>query len=178
MGLMTAAIVGMGVMQAGSQVAAGYAASSEAKYNAKIKEQQSSMIGAAQGMAGYQADRQIGRAASTLTARVGKSGVMMSGSPMAALIDMSTQMELDKSIESYNYEYQKRFATSQAEAYKRGAKTALVQGYTGAFSTLLQTGAYLGMNNMVPTGRYVSTSQGQNTLVAPNNYYASRAGRL
>ncbi len=141
-------VVGSGLAQAGMAVAAGQAASTEAKYNAKIKEQQAQMIGVQQGLEATQMDRQINRASSTLTARVGKSGVTMSGSPMAALIDMQTQMELDKSIGQFNYEYQKRFTLSEAGAYNRQAKTATVQGAMGAFSSLLSAGASYGMSKI------------------------------
>ena len=146
--MLTAALVGLGVAGAATSIMGGQAASTEAKYNAKIKEQQAQMIGAAQVMEASQIDRQMGKASSTLVARVGKSGVTMSGSPMAALIDMQTQMELDKSIGQFNYEYQKRFTMSEASAYNRQAKTATVQGAMGAFSSLLSAGTNYGISKM------------------------------
>lgn len=159
MGFTTAALIGLGVAQAGTQIAGGVAASSEAKYNAKIKEQQANMISAQADLEASQYDRQIARAGSTLTARVGKSGLMMSGSPMAALIDMTTQMELDKAVGQYNYEYQKRFALSQADQYKRNARTAMFQGVSGAFTSLLQTGAMVGMARMNPSLQSTNTNR-------------------
>jgi len=167
MGLMTTAMVGLGVSQAATSIASGYAASTEAKYNAKIKEQQASMIQAGADMAAYQADRAMGKVAGTTRARVAKSGLTMSGSPMAVLLDTQTQMELDKSIEQYNYQMQKNFATSQAEAYKREGKRALFGGYAGAFQQMMMTGLNVGMMRMNPSL--------QSTAKTTNNYRVNSA---
>jgi len=134
-----------GIFQAGTQIMAAGKASTEAKYNARIKEQQARMIEAQKGLEGYQYDRAMGRAGGTLRANVGASGITMSGSPMSALLDMMTQMELDKAIGQYNLEYQKRGALSEAQGYYRQAKDLRFQGYTNAFSTLLSTGVNYGL---------------------------------
>lgn len=148
MGLLTAAIAMMGVGQAATSLTAGMAASSEAKYNAKIKEQQAQMVDVSKGMAAASNEREINRAGATLTSRVAKSGLMMSGSPLTALIDLQTQMEMDNKIEQFNYDVQKRQVLSEANAYKRQASAAAYSGVTNAFSTLMQTGAYYGMAKM------------------------------
>ena len=145
MGLLTAAIAALGIMQAGQSIAGGIAQSTEAKYNAKIKEQQAQMIGAAQNVEAMQYNRQIGRAASTSIQRTAKSGLAMSGSPMAKLLDTQTQMEMDKAIGQYNLEVQKRFALSEAEQYKKQSKLYMTQGITQGFTQLLTTGLDYGM---------------------------------
>ena len=134
-----------GIFQAGQQIIAAGKESTEAKYNAKIKEQQAKMIEAQKGLEAYQFDRAMGKAGGTLRANVGASGITMSGSPMAAWIDMETQMELDKAIGQYNLEYQKRFALSEAGGYYRQASNIKAAGYSNAFSTLLNTGVNYGI---------------------------------
>jgi hypothetical protein len=125
----------------GSSIYSGKKLSTEAKFNAALKQQQANLIDQQMQLSIHQWDREIGRAKSTLTNRVAGSGIMMSGSPMAALVDMSTQMEMDKEIETYNLEMQKKGVLSEAAAYRRQAKTAKTVGYLNAFSGLLSAGA-------------------------------------
>ena len=136
------------LLQAGSQIKSAGKASTEAKYNAKIKEEQARMVEAQKGLEAYQYDRAMGRAGGTLRANVGRAGITMSGSPMAVWLDMETQMELDKAVGQYNLEYQKRFNISQAEGYYRQASNIKFQGYANAFSSLLTAGANYGISKM------------------------------
>jgi hypothetical protein len=190
MGLFTAATVGLGLAQAGTQVAGGIATNNEAKYNASILNKQADaitaqqgMITAQQGLEAYQYNRAIGQTIGTGTARVAKSGLKMSGSPMAVLIDTQTQMELDKSIgqykleiQKYNLEANKQYTIAQAEAVKRKGKSALMSGVTNAFSTLLNTGMSFGAGGF--DTKYTANIAGKGTVnVAPSNYYL-RAGRI
>lgn len=142
--MLPALIAAAGIFQAGATIYGAKKASTEAKYNAKIKDQQAQMIGSQMGLESGQWDREMGRASSTLYARVGKAGITMSGSPMAALLDMETQMEMDKSISLYNLEWQKRGVQSEADAYRRQSKSIMQQGYVNTFSSLLSTGANYG----------------------------------
>jgi len=145
---MLAAIAALaGVAKAGTQLYAAKKGSTEAKYNAKMKEEQAFMIGEQQGISNLQWDRQIGRAMSTFVQRVGASGIMMSGSPMAAMLDMTTQLEFDKAIDLYNLEWEKRGVQSEADAYRRQSKNIMFQGYANAFSTLLTTGSNYAQSN-------------------------------
>jgi ribosomal protein L13E len=147
MGTVTTALVGLGVLQAGAQIYSGIAASREAKtqgeYNAQIYEQQAGMIEAQQGLEGYQYDRAIRKTRGTTIARTAKAGLLFSGSPVAVMVDTETQLLLDKAIGQYNLEVKKRYTQSGAAEYRRRgaieARTALLAGYTNAFTSLLQT---------------------------------------
>ena len=156
MGLATAALVTLGTVSAGLQLASGFAASREAKYageyNAKIYEQQAGMIEEQKGLEAYQYNRTIRKMRGTAIARTAKSGLLLSGSPLNVMIDTETQLLLDKSIGQYNLEVQKRRALSGAQYYRytgqQASKAALFGGYTNAFTTLLSTGFTAGMMNM------------------------------
>jgi hypothetical protein len=91
---------------------------------------------------------------------------MLSGSPLAVMLDTQAQMEIDSSINRYNYDVQQSYTLSEASAYKRQARTAMVGGYTGAFTQLLQTGVYYGMSQIKPqtgvnTGTKTATKAGK-----------------
>ena len=147
-------LLAAGILQAYSQIKSAGKASTEAKYNAKIKEEQAQMVEAQKGLEAYQYDRAMGRAGGTLRANVGRAGITMSGSPMAVWLDMATQMELDKAIGQYNLEWQKRGILSESEAYYRQASNIKFQGYANAFSSLLTAGTNYGIANMRYPGAY------------------------
>ena len=123
--------------QAASTIYASRKASTEAKYNAKIKEDQAQMAEEKKGIVAQQWDRQIQRATSTLINRVAASGITMSGSPTTALIDMGTQMQYDKAIDLYNIEWEKKGIQSEQSAYLRQSKSLPQVGYANAFSKTL-----------------------------------------
>ena len=128
------------VMGVGSSLYASKKASTEARYNDRIKREQAQMVGEKQKISAAQWDRDISRAGSTLVANVGASGITMSGSPLTALVDLQTQMEWDKQIEQFNLEWEKRGIISEADAYSRQARTVKQVGYANAFSSLLTSG--------------------------------------
>lgn len=132
--------MGLGMAQASATMAQGRAQSTEALYNAKVKEQQAGVITEAQRIEASQYDRQMGRVAGTTRANVGRAGFTMSGSPMAVLLDTQTQMEMDKAIGQYNLETQKQFAYSEAANYRDRARTSRDIAYKSAFSQVLMTG--------------------------------------
>jgi len=178
-GFTTAALLGLGALQAGTSLVSGYAQSKEAKYNASLYEQRAENIENQKGLTAYQANRQIEQVAGTTTARVAKSGITMSGSPMAILLDTYTQMEMDKRIQLSNLENQKQQSLSKAQAYRRQSKNAVFAGYTGAFTQALQTGVNYGLYSGAFTPKtYTANISGMGKVnVAPPNYYL-RAGRL
>ncbi len=159
MGFATAALIGLGAMQAGTSLASGYVKSKEAEYNAKLLEQsagafdiQSSLVEKNKQLEAYQYNRKIGQVIGTSTARTAKAGITLSGSPMAIMLDTYTQMEIDKRIGQSNYDLQKynigiekSRTLSQAETYRRQGRTALFSGYTNAFTSALQTGVNYGL---------------------------------
>jgi len=162
---------------AGTQIAGGIAASKEAKYNASLYEQKAGLISNQQGLEAYQYNRAIRQMSGTLTSRTAKSGFALKGSPMAVMIDNLTQMELDKSIGQYNLEVEKRYALAGAEAYKRQGKTALIQGYTNAFSTILKGGFDVGMSSGAFTSQS-PTSTLQNRLQGRTSSFGGQTIRF
>lgn len=159
MALATAAIVGLGMMQIGTSIASGYAQNKEAKYNAGLLEQsasqydvQTALIEKNKQLDAYQANRQIGQVIGASRARTAKAGLTLSGSPMAVMLDTYTQMEIDKRIgqssydlQKYNTQIEKSRILSAAEAYRRSGKSAVIAGYTNAFTQALQTGVNYGI---------------------------------
>jgi hypothetical protein len=142
------AIVGLGALAAGGQIAAGKQQSrmikAQGEYDAQVYEQQAEMIQQKQRIEADQANRAAARMRGSVMAKVGKSGFMYSGSPLAVMVDNETQMELDKSIGQYNLEVQRRNSLSGATwsryAGSENARIAKNTGYTNAFSTMLMTG--------------------------------------
>lgn len=164
MGAMTAAIVGLGVAQAGTSMIGGMMQNKEAKrnasaiesesaYNAGVYRQQSGMVEQQKQLKIQQDNRAIRFAAGKTTAMAAAKGIEMSGSPMAILIDTMTQMEMDKAISSYNYDVEKIALESQAQAtrykgasladaYRRGGRDAMIGGFIGGLTTLASTAFY------------------------------------
>ena len=162
MGAMTAVMVGMGVVSAGAQIMGGFAAgneadanaravTSEANYNAAIYEQQAGMIEQQKNNKIAQDKRQIRFVQAQTVAMTAHKGIEMSGSPLAILIDTTTQMNMDMAINAYNYDMEKYGALSaaestrrqgytKAEAYRRSGDTARMGGVIGGLTTLFQTG--------------------------------------
>ena len=159
MGFATAALVGLGALQVGTSIASGYAKKNEAQYNAQLLDQsagvfdtQSALVEKNKELELYQANRQIGQVMGKTRANIAKSGLTMSGSPIAVMLDTYTQMEIDKRIgqasydlQKYNIGVEKSRTLSQADAYRRQGKNAVFAGYTNAFTSALQTGVNYGL---------------------------------
>lgn len=172
MGAMTAAVVGLGVAQAGTQMIGGMAQNKEAKrnasaietetaYNAGVYRQQAGMVEQQKQLKAAQDARAIRFAAGKTTAMAAAKGIEMSGSPIAILIDTVTQMEMDKAITSYNYDVEKTALESQAQAtefkgrtlasqYRRGGRDAMIGGFMSGLTTLAGTAMYAGAQSYKP----------------------------
>jgi len=139
---------------AGMQIGQGFAASREAKFNAKLYEQQAGAIDVKKRLQLRQDERAKRRMAGTLTSRVAKSGIQLSGSPLAVLLDNLTEMELDQQIGQYNLEVQKQYSLSAADRYRRQGRASVMSGFTNAFSTMLMSGFDYGSRTpkLTPTG--------------------------
>ena len=124
----------------GSSLYSSKQASTEARYNARVKEQQARMIDEQIKLSDTQWNRDINRSSSTLVSLVAGAGITFSGSPVNALLDMTTQMQMDKSIAKYNLEVQKFGVQSEADAFYRQAKSTKSIGYANAFSKALSAG--------------------------------------
>ena len=155
---MTAAIAGAGAFTAATQVGAGNAQAQaikkQAEYNAKIYDQQGVMIQEKKKIQDYQFNRQAAQARGAIVARTAGKGFNLGGSPLAILIDNESQMQYDKAIQDYNLEVERNYASSGATYMRQtGAaqsRLARYSGYAGAFSTLLSTGANIGMLDYLP----------------------------
>jgi hypothetical protein len=148
------------IATAATQFSSGQAQGRQETYNAGLYEQQAKAIDVQKVIEAGQYNRVMRRTSGSIIARTASAGLTMSGSPMAVLVDNLTQMEMDKSIGQYNFEVQKRFALSTADEYRRRGNTAVTQGYTNAFSSLLRGGFDYSMRSgwlsgsNDPTGRY------------------------
>jgi hypothetical protein len=100
----------------------------------------------------YQFQRDAARARSGIIAQTAGKGFNMGGSPLAILIDNESQMQFDKAIGDYNLDIEANYARSGAtytrETGYAQSRLARFSGYSGAFSTVLNTGATIGMLNL------------------------------
>ena len=169
----TLAMVGAGAATATSQVMAGNAQAKnikrQAEYNAQIYDQQAAMVLEKKKIQDYQFNREAARARGSIIAKTAGKGFNMGGSPLAILIDNETEMQFDKAIGDYNLDIERNYAMSGAtNTRQQGAEQSRLARYTGysnAFSTLLNTGATIGMMNMgnplAPKGTGMSGRQWQ-----------------
>lgn len=125
------------------------AISQQAEYNARIYDQQASMIQQKKKIQDDQYARQIARARSSNIAKTSGKGLMLSGSPLAVMADTESQMLFDQAVAGYNLDVERNFAQSAATntryAGANEAKLAKAQGYSNAFSTILNTGTNIGI---------------------------------
>ena len=151
---MTAAIAG-GV-SAGMSVMGGNAQAKgiqkQAEYNAQIYEQQGQMILEKKKIQDYQFNRQAAKLRGSIISKTAGKGFLIGGSPAAILADNESQMQFDKAIEDYNLDVERNYALSGATNTRQQgvqqSKLARMQGYTNAFTTILNTGLNVAMMNM------------------------------
>ena len=158
LGTTAAILLGSGAFSAATQIGAGNAQAKsiqrQANYNAEIYGQQAEMIQEKKKIQDYQFNREAARVRGSIMSRTAGKGLMPGGSPLAILIDNETQMQFDKAIMDYNSDIEQNYAKSGA-SYMRQTGTAQSRlarfsGYGNAFSTMLNTGANIGMMNMAP----------------------------
>jgi len=190
MGMMTTALLAISAAQGASQIAGGMYAEKEASASASLQEAnaarleaQAGVIDVMKNLRAMQDDRIINIAASKTVAATAAKGIEFTGSPASILVDTMTQMEIDKAITQYNFEVEKgRVMTDAsitrigARATRAGGKAAraagISRGMTTFGSALMLAGAKGSFDK-----KYVNVG-GKRTLVAPDNYYLSRAARL
>jgi hypothetical protein len=126
----------------------------QAEFNAQVYDQQAAIIQEKKKIQDVQFAREAARARGSIIARTAGKGLLLSGSPAAILADTESQMLFDKAIADYNLEIDRNYALSGAGYYRRSgaiqSRLARFQGYTGAFSTILNTGANMAMMNYLP----------------------------
>lgn len=154
------AIFAATAMQAVSQIGTGYAMNAEAKanatmientgnYNAAVLEGKANLIDVQNDIEQGQYTRLKGQYLSKSVATIAKQGVAPQGSSIAVMQNAQTQIEIDQEIAKYNRSTEKNYtiaeaneqrrsASVQADALRRGGKASLRSGYVNAFSSLLQ----------------------------------------
>ena len=130
---------------------------SESKYNAAILDQQAGMIEEQKNLRIGQDKRAIRFIQGQTVAMTAHKGIEMSGSPLAILIDTSTQMQMDLAINAYNYDMEKYGVLSQKEATLRKGQTVAAQ-YRRSGDTARRTGIIGGLTTLFKTGVAASTS--------------------
>lgn len=161
------ALFAVSAAQAVGQISSGYAANAEAKANASMVEDtgryNAAMFGEKVKLLDIQNNIEQGRYvrlkgqyASKSAASLAASGLDISGSSMAVMINAQTQIEIDQAIAEFNNKTEKnmtnaqaaeatRSAGAQADALRRQGKAAVKSGYSNAFSSLLKGAANYGM---------------------------------
>lgn len=155
-GDLTPLLLAGGGFAATTQIGAGQAQAKsikrQAEQNSQIYEQQASMVLEKKKIQDYQFNRQAAQARGMIISRTAGKGFNLGGSPLAILIDNETQMQFDKTIEDYNLEIERNFALSGSKNIRAQgvaqSRLARYTGYSNAFSTILNTGATLGMLNL------------------------------
>ena len=181
MGMMTGVML---AVSAGAAIYSGYqegaeadrnaeAVLSESNYNAGIYEQQAGMIEQQKNLKIAQDKRQIRFVQGETVAMTAHKGIELSGSPLAILVDSSTQMNMDMAINAYNYDMDKYAALSQADsirrkgattagAYRRSGDTARMGGIVGGLTTMFSSGtsAASSFKQTTPTKKINTTGKG------------------
>ena len=136
----------------------------QAEFNAQVYGQQAEIIKEKKAIQDRQFAREAGRIRGSIVSRTAGKGFNLSGSPLAILADTESEMLFDKAIADYNLELEKNYALSGAEYYRQSgaaqARLARYQGFSNAFSTILNTGAQLGMMNLGGGGKTIYRPSG------------------
>jgi len=151
-------IAGGGAMSATSSIMAGNAQAKgikqQAEYNASIYDQQAEMIKESKKISDLQFIRNSATARGKSVASTASRGLLLSGSPLAMMIDNETNMQFDKAIQDYNTQVQVNYAKSGATNTRiqgrNQARLATYTGYSNAFSTVLNTATNVGILSMKP----------------------------
>lgn len=132
---------------------------SQAGYNASVYEQQAEMVKAQKKITNYQFNRLAGKTMGDIVAKTAGKGLQLSGSPMAVLADVETQIGIDRAIANYNLDIERNYALSGAAYYRQQGETnaglARMGGFTNAFSTMLSAGSGFGKGAGVSSGRII-----------------------
>lgn len=128
-----------GIASASSSIQQGREAKKEANYNANLIEQKAALIDVQAGIEKRQYERTKQQVTGKTVTRTAKSGLELSGSPMAVLLDTQTQIELDQAIGQFNFAQQKRFTLEEAAATRRMGKYQQSAYNAQAFSQILSS---------------------------------------
>lgn len=141
MGAFTSALALAGIgLTAYGQYKQGQDAAAAAQYNAAIYEQQSEVLDVKKKLTAEEYDRLIRKLRGSQVTAVAASGYDLSGSFLEVMNDALTQAQLDKQVELYNLEVEKRQALSAAEESRRAGSAARSLATIKAASTILTEG--------------------------------------
>ena len=154
-GLSTSLLLASGGISAASSIMGGEmsakAAEQQAEYNAKLYGQQANMVTEKKKVHDYQYGRMFGQAMGANVAATAGKGLTMSGSPMAIMADTQSQILFDQAVGDYNLDMERHIALANADQERRKgqqeARAARFEGYSNAFSTILNTGANISLKN-------------------------------
>ena len=165
-----AATIISGAVSAYSSVSAGNAQGrsiqSQADYEARSSEQQAELVGRQKSVVDRRYDRLAGRTRGAGVAATAGKGFMLSGSPLAIMADIESQIEFDRAGDQYNLDLEKSGYLAQAERTRyeggRDARSARTAGYTNAFSSALSTyDSYRSLNTKGPLTTKQSAAKAQ-----------------
>jgi len=148
-------LLGGAALMAVNQVGQGYVQKAESEYNAGVMESQAGMTDVQKEIDYAQYQRLKGKTLSQSAVSVAGMGVEFKGSVVAAMIDAQKQINIDQALGQFEYNKEKLYALSSADAYRRQGSRAVYGGYSNAFSTMLSAAGnfayYQGMINKPTT---------------------------
>jgi len=125
-------MMALGAVQGVAAIGEGFSKRAEAKYNAAVFETKAKMIDIQKDIEFAQYERLKGQFMSTSVASIADSGIEMSGSAVAVMVEAQRQINIDQAIGQFNLNQEKSYALSQARQAKKAGKRAVMQGFTNA----------------------------------------------
>ena len=132
--------VGLGVMQASQQNAAGKYNQSIQNRNAQIADQEAQQIEKQNEFDLQRFDQNFNQLQSQATTRILKSGVELSGSGLRVLRANAEQAEVEKNVITYNSKVAAAQRREAGNMFRISGQFARQQGKQAAISTLVSTG--------------------------------------
>lgn len=120
--------------QAVNSIASGYAAKSEAKYNATVLREKGKLIDVQSDIENAQYERAKSTALGKSIVSVAGMGIAPQGSALAVMLDTQTQMGIDQAISRFNYNQQKNTALAEANTEIRRGRAAVRSSYVVALT--------------------------------------------
>ena len=132
--------VGLGVMQASQQNAAGKYNQSIQNRNAQIADQEASQIEKQTEYELANFDKQVAQLQGQTTTRIFKSGAELSGTGLRVLRNNAEQAEKEKNVMRYNSQVAVAQKKEAGNMFRIQGQFARQQGRSAAISTLVSTG--------------------------------------
>jgi len=133
-----------GATAAFGQVQQGRQAAAAADYNSAVYSQQAELIERSAALEKAKMVKQKASYLSSMRAAYSFRGVKLEGTPLLALADSASNLELDIQTTEFNALLDANRARSGAEMYGLQARSYRMAGYMNAGATLINTGSKLG----------------------------------